>query len=316
MKLALRHIEAFLAVAEHGNFSTASRHLHVAQPALSQAVKDLEAELGVRLFDRTTRRVELTAAGLEFQGSTSKILEDLEHAVENVRDLATRRRGRIRVAAPPLLSSVILPQAIAAFHRDYPGVAIELIDIGTEEIVASVVTGKADCGLGTFSPSEEGIERTLLMRDNLMMFCSPEHPAHDLTTVAWSELRDQPLIALTRTSGIRLLMDIGIESAGISAKPAFEVSLITTALALVEADLGVSVLPSYALAAARHYAVIARPLVDPVISRDVVLIHASGRSISPAVATFSGVLRSYAQKLTPAQGVAENSSRKPRTTSS
>ncbi|WP_245316507.1 LysR family transcriptional regulator [Mesorhizobium wenxiniae] len=303
MRIALRHIEAFLAVAEHSNFSTASRNLNVAQPALSQAVKDLEAELGLRLFDRTTRRVELTAAGVEFQGSASKIMEDLEHAVQNVRDLAARRRGRIRVAAPPLLSSVILPQAIAAFHNDFPGITIELIDKGTEEIVASVAAGNADCGLGTFSPTDEGIERTLLMRDNLMLFCPEGHPVLEKAAVSWTDLRDLPLIALTRSSGIRLLVDMATEAAELSAKPAFEVSLITTALALVEAKLGVSVLPTYALAAARHYAVSARPLGNPVVTRDVVMIHASGRSISPAVVSFSGIVRSYAQKLVPLRDV-------------
>jgi len=299
MRIALRHIEAFLAVAEHGNFSTASRNLNVAQPALSQAVKDLEAELGLRLFDRTTRRVELTAAGVEFQGSTSKIMEDLEHAVQNVRDLAARRRGRIRIAAPPLLSSVILPHAIAAFHAQFPGISIELIDKGTEEILESVESGNADCGIGTFSPLQEGIERTLLMRDNLMLFCPKKHRILEQASASWSDLRDLSLIALTRTSGIRVLMDMAAETAGVPIKPAFEVSLITTALALVEAGLGVSVLPTYALAAARQYAVQKRPLVDPVVARDVVLIHASGRSISPAVVSFSGILRSYAQKLTP-----------------
>lgn len=304
MRIALRHLEAFQAVAEHGNFSTAARHLNIAQPALSHAVKDLEAELGLRLFDRTTRRVELTAAGIEFRNSTSKILEDLGHAVQNVRDLAARRRGRIRIAAPPLLSSVILPQAIATFHKEYPRVRIELTDVGTGEIVQAVIAGNADCGLGTFSPSAEGVERTLLMRDQMMLFLPKKHPLRDMQQLNWADLRDLELVALTSSSGIRLLMDVGAESAELSIRPAFEVSHITTALAFVEAGLGVSVLPTYALAVARHYNVIAKPLINPSISRDVVLIHASGRSISPAVVTFSTILRNYAQKLSPIFGEA------------
>ncbi len=300
MKFAIRHIEAFLAVATHGNFSTASRHLNIAQPALSQAVKDLENELGVRLFDRTTRRVELTAAGHEFRGYTSKIVEDLDHAVQNMRDLAARRRGRIRIAAPPLLSAVILPSAIAAFHNEFPGISIELIDIGTEQIVDNVRTGMADCGIGTFSPNEEGIERTLLMRDNLMLFCMKEHELAQQPTIKWSDLRDMPLIALTRQSGIRLLADVAMESIGMPLKPAFEVSLITTALAFVEARIGVSVLPTYALAAAKSDGIIARPLVEPTMTRDIALIHASGRSASPAVVSLLGILRSYTQRLNPA----------------
>jgi DNA-binding transcriptional LysR family regulator len=299
MKITIRHIEAFLAVASHGNFSTAARHLDVAQPALSQAVKDLEAVLGLRLFDRTTRRVELTAAGREFQGATAKILEDLQHAVQNARDLAARRRGRIRIAAPPLLASVILPRAIVDFRRNFPGISVELADVGTEEIVQSVVSGSVDCGVGTFSPSEEGIERRLLMRDNLMLFCRKTRLGAKQATHRWRDLRDENVIMLTRASGIRLLTELGIESAGLAVKPAFEVSLITTALALVEAGLGIAVLPSYALAAARHHAVIGKPLLDPVISRDVEMIHASGRSVSPAVASFTRVLQDHARQLIP-----------------
>jgi len=301
MKIAIRHLEAFLAVASHGNFSTAARHLDIAQPVLSQAVKDLEAALGLRLFDRTTRRVELTAAGREFQGSTSKIVEDLEHAVQNVRDLAARRRGRVRIAAPPLLASAIVPRAITNFRCDFPGIVVELTDVGTEQIVQTVVSGAVDCGIGTFSPSEEGIERTLLFRDSLILFCRKQHPAAAGPMFRWRDLGDEDVIMLTRASGIRLLTEVGIEAAGLSIKPAFEVSLVSTALALVEAGLGIAVLPSYALAAARHHAVVGKPLVEPVISRDVVLIRASGRSISPAVASFSRVLCNCAQQLIPGQ---------------
>lgn len=299
MRIALKQLEAFLGVAEHGSFSTAARHLNVAQPALSNAVKDLEAELGLRLFDRTTRRVELTSAGIEFRASTSKVLEDLEHAVQNARDLAARRRGRIRIAAPPLLSSAILPQAIAAFHKEYPNISTELTDTGTEQIIQDVIAGNADCGLGTFSPHEKGIERNVLMRDNLALFFPEGHPIARGRSIRWDELKGLAVIALNNSSGIRLLMDIGAESAALSIKPAFEVSLVTTALALVKAGLGVSVLPTYALSVAGHYGVDARPLVEPLISRDLALIHASGRSVSPAVVSFSTILRSYTQKLAP-----------------
>lgn len=297
MKIAIRHLEAFLAVASHGNFSTAARHLDIAQPALSQAVKELERTLGLRLFDRTTRRVELTAAGREFQGSTAKILEDLQHAVQNARDLAERRRGRIRIAAPPLLASVILPRAIVDFRRSFPGIAVELADVGTEQIVQNVLSGAVDCGLGTFSPDEGGLERTLLMRDDLMLFCRKRHPAAARSVCKWGDLCDENVIMLTRESGIRLLTEVGVKSAGLSIKPAYEVSLITTALSLVEAGLGVAVLPSYALAAARYHAVAGKPLVEPVIARDVVLIRASGRSISPAAASFANVLQRFAHAL-------------------
>lgn len=299
MKITIKQIQQFLAVAELGSFSRASKRLGTAQPALSQAIRDLEAELSVRLFDRTTRRVELTDAGREFQNSATKVVEELEHAVEGVHMLAERRRGRLRIAAPPLLASVVLPQAIAEFQKSYPGISVHLADVGTEQIVESVRSGQADCGLGTFSPAEDGIERLSLVRDSLMLFCDHRSQFHGEPSVKWADLAEQPLITLTRDSGIRLLVEVGFEMAQIPFKPAFEVTQVTTAIALVEAGLGIAVLPTYALAAARFRKVAGKPLAEPTISREVSLIHATGRSVSPAVSAFAAVVRRYAQQLTP-----------------
>lgn len=302
LRITLRQIESFIAVAETGNFSQASRRLGIAQPALSLAIKELEAELGLRLFDRTTRKVELTEGGQVFLASATAIIEDLQHAIGSISDLAQRRRGRIRVAAPPLLASAVLPKAIVEFRDCYPGVTIEVFDVATDQIVEAVRTGKAECGLGTFQPNEDGIERTILARDKLLLFART-HGEMDQGPVRWSELADFPLITLTRDSSIRLLVEIGFESAQIPLKPTFEVSHITTALALVEAGLGVAVLPTYALAAMRTDAVRGIALTGPEISREVSLIHASGRSLSPAVVAFLTTVRQYAQRLMPSPPV-------------
>lgn len=311
LRVTIRQIESFLAVAEAGSFSRAARRLNTAQPALSQAVKELEAEIGLRLFDRTTRRVELTDAGREFRDSAAKVVEELGHAVQNVHDTAERRRGRVRIAAPPLLAAVILPSAIADFRRLHPGIVVELVDVVTEQIVESVRTGRADCGLGTFPPGEDGVERTALMRDKLMLFCDPAMLA-ERETVTWDELAGLPLITLTRQSGIRVLVEVGYETAQAPFKPAYEVAHITTALALVEAGLGVAVLPTYALAAVRAHNVRGKALVGPEISREVALIHASGRSLSPAVSAFSATVKRFAQLLAPATSFDESASARTR----
>jgi DNA-binding transcriptional LysR family regulator len=299
MNVTIRQIQAFLAVAEFGSFTRAAERLHLAQPALSQHVRELEEALGIRLFDRTTRRVELTEGGREFRGAASKILEDLELAVRNANDLAERRRGRLVIAAPPLLAAVILPQAIAEFRSRHPGIQVNLIDARTDQIVESVRSGRADCGLGTFSPAEDGIERAPLARDSLMLFCSHSSEFFGRNEVAWNDLNGHPLVTLTRDSGIRLLVEVGYEAAELPLKPAYEVSQITTAIALVEAGLGSAVLPTYAWAAAQYRKVVAKPLRKPSISRDIVMIHASGRSVSPAVSAFESIVRRYVQRLAP-----------------
>lgn len=297
--VTLKQVTAFLAVAEAGSFTLAAERLKIAQPALSQAVRELETELGLRLFDRTTRRVELTLAGREFREATARVVGDLDFAIRNARDLASRRRGRIVVAAPPLLAANVMPSAIRDFTRDYPDIEVALIDAPTLGIVDTVRNGGADCGVGTFAAGENGIERVSLMRDRLQLFCRDDSPFARTKAVRWAELSGHPLVALTRDSAIRRLMEIGFESAELQLNPAYEVHQIATALGLVEAGLGIAVLPAYARSGLLADGIVARPLTDPDIGRDIVLIHASGRSVSPAVSAFTPVLRKAVRRLTP-----------------
>lgn len=131
-----------------------------------------------------------------------------------------------------------------------------------------------------------------------MLFCSPASRFAG-TAVAWRELQGEPLITLTRDSGIRLLIEVAYETVGMPLLPAYEVSQITTALALVEARLGVAVLPTYALAAAPHRRIVSQPLSNPFIARDIVMIRPSGRSVPPALATFETILRRNIRRLAP-----------------
>jgi len=299
VSVSLRQVTAFLAVAEAGSFTRAADQLKLAQPALSQAVRELEAALGLRLFDRTTRRVELTAAGREFRDATVKIVGDLDFAVRNARDLAGRKRGRVVVAAPPLLAAAVLPQAIVEFSAQYPDVQISVVDAPTTNIVDVVRSGGADCGIGTFPAGETGIQQTALMRDRLLLFCRADSAFGSVASVTWRELHRQPIVALSPTSAIRRLVEIGFESAQIPLTPVYEVHQIVTALSLVKAGLGIAVLPTYAYSEARFRDVVARPLGEPEIGRDITMIHADGRSISPAVSAFAPIVRRVIRRLAP-----------------
>lgn len=294
MNMTLRQFQAFLAVAEHGSFSRAAERLHMAQPTLSVLVRDLEAGLGVRLFDRTTRRTELTEAGREFRAALGKIMDDLDHAVRIANDFGESRRGRIAVAAPPLLAASLLPPAIAAFRRGHGAIRMMVMDVRTDVIVDKVRSGEADCGVGTFPPGEDGIAVTRLARDELMLFCASGHPLAARPALQWSEAAAYPIVALTRDSGIRLLVEMAFERCGRTLRPAFEVDHVTTALALAEADLGVAVLPSYAWTFARHRNLAATPL-EPATARELSLIRPAGRAMSPALEAFARILHREVQ---------------------
>jgi DNA-binding transcriptional LysR family regulator len=282
--VTLKQLYAFAAVAETSSFSRAAEQLNVAQSRISILIRDLERELAVRLFDRTTRRMELTAAGREFRAHAEKLIADLKHAIDDTHALGERRRGRLIVAAPPLIMEALIPRLLVPFKRDFPGVRVVMIDARTQRILEAVKTGEADIGVGTFAQNEEGLVRTRLARDPLMLFCARGHPLASLQRPKWRDIKDAPLIALTRDSGIRHLVDYGCNAAGIAPQAEYEVALVTTALALVEAGSGVSVLPANALSAARARPIVARPLSHPTVLREINMIARHGRSLSPAAA--------------------------------
>jgi DNA-binding transcriptional LysR family regulator len=310
MNITIRQLQCFLHVATLGSFTRAAEKMHTMQPALSQQIRSLETELGIRLFDRTTRRVELTEGGAQFRELAAKIIEDLESATRHAHDLAERKRGHISVAAPPLLAAAVVPRAIADFRGKYPGIGVKLIDARTDQIVEYVRSGQVDCGLGTFHAGEEGISSRLFARDSLMVFCASKHPLARRQAVNWRELDGLPLITLTRDSGIRILVEVGFETAQIRLIPAYEVAQITTALAMVEAGLGVAVLPTYAWAGARALNISAAPLT-PAIARDITMITRTGRSITPAVSAFARFLGKYTHVSAPDAAVGRSDSSAP-----
>lgn len=295
MSVSVRQLQAFVAVATRGSFTAAATQLKVAQPALSQLIKELEAELGLRLFDRTTRRVELTEAGKEFVGAATRLLADFDGAILQAKGLASRQRGRVTVASPPLLSAALLPRVIVEMQRSLPGIEIVVLDASSDAIIDAVRKGEAICGIGTFVDLEVDIERRVIGRDTLMVFCAEGHRFAGQEAVRWPALGGEQLVALDSRSGIRRLVEAAFELADLELKPAFEVRQIYTALAFAEAGLGVAVLPAYARAVVSGRAIQARPLIDPAVARDIVLVRQAARAPSPALVAFENVLRASFQ---------------------
>lgn len=300
MNITVRQLQGVIAVAERGNFSRAAEALGTTQPALSLQIRELEETIGLRLFDRTTRRVEPTRAGQDFIRAIGKILGDLDLAVARVSEIASRRRGRISIAAPPLLASVILPQTIAKFRAIHPGIEIALADLPTDRIVERVIGGEADLGLGTFTTRDPALTSQALISDSLTLFVAPGDSLAGDAPLEWRALRETPLVTLTKESGIRFLVDHGCESAGFAPHIVQEVTQIATVLALVEAGLGAAVLPTYALAVARGMKLVARPLIAPVVKREISLVRSLERSLPPGADDFIRILTRQVQAMIPA----------------
>ncbi|MFN3936549.1 MAG: LysR family transcriptional regulator [Gemmobacter sp.] len=286
MRPSLRHIEAFLAVAELAHFSRAAERLGLSQPALSQALRELEALLGLRLVDRTTRRVELTAAGVAFRDRASRALAELDGATAEAQGRAGLRAGRLRVAAPPFLAATVLPGVLAGFAEAHAGVSVTLSDLGTAEILAGLRSGRLDLAIGTFPSGLPDLDRRPILREALMLYAAPDHPLAVVDHLRWADIAGHPLIALTRDSGLRQLADLAFARAGAAPAPVQEVTQIATALALVASGLGAAVLPGYARIAPAAAGLVCRTPADGPASRDVVALLPRDRSPEPAALPF------------------------------
>ena len=297
MNLTLRQLRAFIAVADCASFTDAARQLHLTQAAMSVLVRELETELGVRLLDRNTRRVELSEAGRDLYPFAQRVLRELEDAVHSVGELRDKKKGLLRVSAPQMMACTLMPQVIAAYQQRYPLIEVYLSDTVPELMLDRVLSGQSELAIGPDGSSPPELERRPLLRDRHHFVCQPDHPLARKKQVRWRELAGVPFIEPTHDFMRRLEPEL--VAAGVAAprvQPAHKVSYMTTALGLVAASLGVTACPSYAAPLVQGMGLVMRPLIDPVFYREVCIFSAAGRSLSPAAQSFVDFITAFVTK--------------------
>ena len=281
IKFDLGELQAFVVTAEKASFRLAAEALCLSAPALSRRVERLEAALGVRLLERTTRSVELTAVGQEFLHEARAALVGLDEAVQRVNDQVHLRRGRVAVACIPSVASHLLPRVLRAFAVAQPEVQVHVIDESASQVLDAVVRGDADFGLSFTGSQESALRFEALMRERYVLAMQRGHRWAGRKEVAWAELAGQRLVSVSRDSSNRLLLDQA--TADLPQQPVawYECNHVAGALALVEAGLGLAVLPQLALPA-EHPQVCGVPLIEPDLWRTLGLLQRRDRVLAPA----------------------------------
>ena len=277
MNISLRQLRVFLAVARRRHFRRAAEHLHLSQPAVSRHVAELEGELGIRLFDRSTREVIPTEAGRYLESAIERVLDELEDVLEHVHSEGERRRGKIHIASVPTLSASLMPACIADCARTYPELTIQLHDQAQTLVLDSVRGGEVDFGIAIEPPDAGDFDSEVIMRDPFWLACRPDHPLARHKTVAWKKLHDQPLILLDYSSGSRRLIDQVLHKHGVDAHVVQQTGHTHTAFRMVEAGLGITITPALS---SPPPTLAMRPLT-PTEQRAVTLIRRRQRSLSP-----------------------------------
>ncbi len=278
----LNDLLAFRAVATTRNFRRAAETVFISQPAFSRRIDKLEQALGVRLLDRTTRSVSLTAVGRDFARKVELLLDDLDSTLLGIRGVAASRQGEVSIACVPSTVYYFLPQVVRRYRARYPQVRVRITDASANEVLDAVSRGQVDFGLNFIGAHEADIAFTPLLHERFVAACRRDHPLAGRSSVAWRELKGHDYLSLDKSSGNRLLLDQALASSGLQLSSVCEARHVTTLLGLVEAGLGMAVVPALAMPAPDHPLLVSLTLTDPEVSRHIGLIRRQGRSLSPA----------------------------------
>ncbi len=293
MNLTIRQLRAFVTVAELESFRLAAQRLNLTPGAVSLLIRDLEAQCEFPVFERTTRRVGLSRAGRDFLPAAQNVLRELQAAVIAANDVRLGTDGVIRVAAPLVLASSLLPQAIAAYKNDHPNVMIRPVDCPNEQLVHAIESDLADLAIGPDRPTPDEVQRIPVFESPWVLWCAPSHPLARRRRITWADLENQTFIAAGLDYETRVAQAYEEQTGGEPFTPTYVVDNITTAFGIAAQGLGVTFAPSYVSVLATAMGLVMKRVRQPEIVRELCLYHARKRKPGAPVESFLGFLKHY-----------------------
>lgn len=284
MEISTRELRAFLTLAEESSFTRAAALCHLSQPAFSSVIKSLEDMLGMRLFDRSTRHVELTPEGRDFAVSARRVMSEFEDAMVTARESSDRKRGFVSIALLPSLAASWLPGVMAKFNDAYPGIQVDVRDILSEGCIDEVRTRKADFCIAARQSGLSDLRSQAFCSDEFHLVCPRKHPLAAVKSPKPRDLTGHAFIHLSRTSSVRQILDVALYPN--QMKPAMEVEHMATVLGMVRAGRGVSIVPSYSLFYFHHEDLCVTRLPWKGLTRQIDLFRRSDRQFSLAAQSF------------------------------
>ncbi len=300
--MELRQLRYLVALADERHFTRAAAREHIAQPALSQQIRRLEAEVGLALVERTTRRVALTDAGELLVARARRILAELDDAQAELGALAGVKGGRLAIGALHTMGPVDLSLLLASFHRNHPAVDLTVREQSSEELAEMLRDDVIDLAFLSVTERIQSHELQLhrLVTEELVVVLPPQHPLAQREALSLSELADGAFISFRAGSRLRELLESAAAGAGFEPRIALESNESRRIRSLVSSGLGVAILPR-SDAVGRGAPVAVGRLTEPALTRDVTLASRAKRRHSPAAQAFLALtLRVFAATPTPA----------------
>lgn len=291
MEFSSRQLRAFHLVAQHRNFTRAAEVLYITSSGLSVLIRELERQLGFRIFDRTTRQVSLTAQGSELLAVTRPALNALEEGISRIERATKKKNRRISIGTTPWFAAHVLPPTIREFRDGHPDLQVQLFDGNLRAIARRVEANKLDFAVGIFDRMP-GIKRVPFFRFSLVLARPDDGRLSGQNTSPWSTLSGETRISLTKDYPHEQLIHKQLARMGIACKRGQTVNLLDTQIGLVEAGLGIAVIPSFGVLASRDRKVRITQL-DPLVTLEFHEISNHGRKLPPEAIEFGAFLKTY-----------------------
>jgi len=299
INLSPSDIEAFLSVAETGSFSRAGVALGLSQPAVSARISSLERTLGVPLFHRTTRRVTITDSGERLRIRLDRAIIELRGLLEELRDEASLRRGRVTVGASPTVAAGFLAGVISSFHTAHPEIEIVLHDDFYGRALDRILRGEVDLAVIPFEPEGEIFAFERLFTDRFLLAVSAGHAWAARKTVSLTEVASEPLVTMPPQSAAWSTIKRAFETAGLTFNPALYTRNTLTTIALVRAGFGVAFATELLMRTFPVGGMALLEVEDGELGRSVGIITRKDRTLPPAAEALCVALRSAAAALRP-----------------
>jgi len=284
-------LETFIAVSELGSFRRAAEKLGVSQPSVTSRVQRLESVLGVKLLNRTTRRVTTTEAGERLRLRAEHTVTELRSLVHEFHNEATLQRGRVAIAAAPSVAASVLPPIIRQFKQANPGVTVTLTDEFVGTVLQYVSNATADLAVVPFSGKSAEYDFEPLFDDEFLVVAPRHHPIARTDVVEFEQISRYPLLMLPRESAIWYTIRDEFERRGLKFEPAFQAYNLFTLVGLVETGLGLSLLPQI-IVPRLNLNTVTTVRIKGGIRRTIGIVTLRGRALPPAVNAFIRSLRS------------------------
>lgn len=297
MNVGSRQLVVFLEICRLQSFAKAAETIPMSPSGVSMLIRELEEQVGARLFERTTRSVSLTDAGRRMLPFAERIVSELRTLRDVINGAEEAVRSRLDVAATPMVSATLLPAVVGAFAGTNPQVRVYLSDVDVKTVRSRVLDDEADLGLGFFIKPAAGLVRESLCKFRLMRIGPPGPKAGVGPSQPWSSLNRTPLVSLPRDNPIQALIEKHLSHLTPNQLDRPRMNFIATLIGMVQAGHGHAVVPSFALDECLRHGLSVAMLVEPAVYLDLYVVTRRGAPSKPAAQEFAAALKRAAARL-------------------